>query len=603
MMQPGEQINGKYRLIRMIGDGGMGSVYEALHEVLGTPVALKFLHADLASKPNVASRFLREARVSATIKSTYVTRVTDVETTPDGIPFLVMELLSGESLQAFIERRGRIPVAESVGIMAQVLLGIEAAHACGVVHRDLKPENIFLCSGDSGYEIKLLDFGVAKVRETSSVVLDEKGLTRPGSLMGTPEYMAPEQMFTAERVDHRADLFSAGVILYEMISGRRPADGDSPQQIISLVAAGRVTSLSELMPELPMALASLVHRAMHAHVEQRFDSAAAMRQALAAFSEGVSFPGRQALDAPASAVAPALVKGVSPFVGAAALDATARSADNEAANAPVPAERISAEAQVRASDPAQRPVRTAAAPAFGQGGAQAPQSPDAGRRGASGRTAALAEAQRPDAPGARYGSAPSPAQQAQQPRPQPQPSPQANATAMAPWQQPAGYARPPSPVAHYGAVGSPHYSYPMARAGGGNTATRWLVAGLLAFGAGLVVTLVLLIQGSRSTADDMPPMPQLLDEGVGEPAPVTIAPQAFMPESTPLPVPEPAATTVKDAGASAQPTATSTSKPPAKDAGADAGNTTVIVIPTPWPLPTGIPTLFPLPTWPPPKSN
>jgi serine/threonine protein kinase len=189
-------VRGKYRIVRLIGDGGMGSVYEARHEGLGSPVALKFLHPDLARRPGLAQRFAREARVSAAIQSPHVTRVTDVDLTEDGTPYLVMELLNGRSLGALLDGppEGRPSRDESVDFALQILLGLEAAHALGVVHRDLKPDNVFITTTPGGPVAKLIDFGIAKVKESGEY---KQGLTFAGILMGTPEYMAPEQLFSA----------------------------------------------------------------------------------------------------------------------------------------------------------------------------------------------------------------------------------------------------------------------------------------------------------------------------------------------------------------------------------------------------------------------
>ncbi len=216
---PGDVIGGKYRIVRLIGDGGMGTVYEAHHEFLETSVALKFLHAELAQRAGLGSRFLQEARVSARIRSPHVTHVTDVDQTADGSPYLVMELLHGEPLQQAMDRRGKLPPEQAVDFALQILSGLESAHAIGVVHRDLKPDNVFIVPATGGPLLKLIDFGIAKLRASTEF---QKGLTRAGVIMGTPEYMAPEQLFAAENVDHRADLYSLGVILFEMLSGPSP---------------------------------------------------------------------------------------------------------------------------------------------------------------------------------------------------------------------------------------------------------------------------------------------------------------------------------------------------------------------------------------------
>jgi serine/threonine protein kinase len=288
---PNDVIGGKYRITRLIGDGGMGAVYEARHEVLGSPVALKFLHAELAKRPGLATRFLQEARVSASIQSPHVTRVTDVDRTADGSPYLVMELLAGESLQDLLDRELKLDRDRSLDFALQILCGLEAAHALGVVHRDLKPDNVFITPSAGGPVLKLLDFGIAKLREANEY---KKGLTRPGAVMGTPEYMAPEQLYAADQVDHRADIYSLGAILYEMLSGERPADGDDAPSIIAQVAQGHVKSLDEHVADLAPALVAAVHRALAPNREDRFGSAHEFRAALAPLAGALSHAGRLA---------------------------------------------------------------------------------------------------------------------------------------------------------------------------------------------------------------------------------------------------------------------------------------------------------------------
>src|SRR5262249_31573064 len=158
---PGSLVGGKYRIVRLIGEGGMGAVFEARHEHLGSRVALKFLLPDLAERPGLVARFLQEARVSAAIRSPHVTQVMDVDQTSDGSPYLVMELLEGESLEQRLARGARPNMQEALYIGVQILAALEAAHAHGVVHRDLKPDNVWLSPGPQGPQVKLLDFGIA----------------------------------------------------------------------------------------------------------------------------------------------------------------------------------------------------------------------------------------------------------------------------------------------------------------------------------------------------------------------------------------------------------------------------------------------------------
>ena len=279
--QPGDLINGKYRLIRLIGDGGMGSVFEARHEYLGTVVALKFLHMELASRPGLVARFLREARLSASIKSDHIARVTDVDQGSDGAAYLVMELLEGESLRTLLDREGRLSPKVALDYTLQMLDGLEAAHAIGVVHRDLKPENVFIVTTAKGPLVKLLDFGIAKLRSSKEL---QGGLTRPGVMMGTPEYMAPEQAYAADSVDVRADVFSVGAILYEMLSGKRPAEGDDPLEIAAFIMAQKVPRLSQVEQTIPDPLADVVHRAMAPMPADRFTTVGELRSALTSAS-------------------------------------------------------------------------------------------------------------------------------------------------------------------------------------------------------------------------------------------------------------------------------------------------------------------------------
>ncbi len=283
-------LGGKYRIIRRIGVGGMGSVYEAKHEGLGTPVAIKVLLPQLAKVPTVADRFRREAQVSATLKSPHVIQVTDVDQLPDGRPYLVMELLVGESLEALLDKSKTLSREEAVDLGLQILLGLECAHALGVVHRDLKPGNVFLDTRGEGRVAKLLDFGVAKVKATPEF----QALTRPGMVMGTPEYMAPEQAFSADQADARSDIYSVGVMLYEMLSGALPAEGSLPIAVAHLVMTNQVRPLRELCPGLPQGLLNLVHRAMQPDRSARFESALEMRRALSAFAGELSHAGRVA---------------------------------------------------------------------------------------------------------------------------------------------------------------------------------------------------------------------------------------------------------------------------------------------------------------------
>jgi len=288
--QVGQLINNKYRLVRLIGDGGMGSVYEARHELLGTTVALKFLHAMLSRRKGLVERFLQEAQVSARIKSIHVANVSDVDRTPEGLAYMVMEYVEGDTLQTRYEKNyragKRMAEDEAFDIMLQMMEGVNAAHALDIVHRDLKPDNVILSTNGRGRTlVKILDFGIAKLKASGEM---DRGLTRPGVVMGTPEYMAPEQAFSADRVDARADVFSMGVMFFEMLAGRRPVGGDNAHAIAAQYLEGRVAKLEELAPNLAGPLCVAVHKAMAAEPEQRFDSVQDFRAAIAPYGPRAS---------------------------------------------------------------------------------------------------------------------------------------------------------------------------------------------------------------------------------------------------------------------------------------------------------------------------
>jgi len=276
MITIGTVVGGKYRLVRLLGDGGMGSVYEALHTGLGSRVAVKVLHPDLARRAGLVERFLQEARVAAQIRSPHVVHVTDVDRTPEGDAYIVMDLLEGETLSGALERQRKLPAPVACEYAMQILEALEAAHALGVIHRDLKPENVFLTFAGGKPALKLIDFGIAKARRTD----EQKNLTVAGVVMGTAEYMAPEQARSADSVDARADVYAVGVMLYEMIAGSRPVAGDDARVVASKVERGEVVPLLRAAPEAPRELAGLVHRAMAARPELRFASANEMRLAL-----------------------------------------------------------------------------------------------------------------------------------------------------------------------------------------------------------------------------------------------------------------------------------------------------------------------------------
>jgi len=300
----GTVIQGKYRLVRALGDGGMGAVFEGEHVVLGTLVAVKVLHPEMVRRPEIIQRFLQEARVAAQIRSAHVVRVLDVDRTPAGDAYIVMELLQGESLAALLDRQRKLTTVIACEYARQILDALEAAHSLGIVHRDLKPENVFVTIDGGKETLKLIDFGIAKARQSDP---SKRGLTVAGAMMGTPEYMAPEQARSADRVDARADIYAAGVMLFEMLSGKRPVSGDDARVVAFRVERGDVEPLVRAAPEVPRELAGLVHRAMAPQPELRFSTATEMRLALERLMPGsqvsTASMGLRALPSPSTATA------------------------------------------------------------------------------------------------------------------------------------------------------------------------------------------------------------------------------------------------------------------------------------------------------------
>ncbi len=269
MSRVGETIAGKYRVIAPIGVGGMGTVYAARHLQLDTPLALKFLTSEADGS---VERFLREAKASAALKSEHVCRVTDYGL--DGeTPYIAMELLEGEDLAAVL-RGGKVAIGTAIDYVIQACIGIAEAHALGIVHRDLKPGNLFLTRRPDGSAlIKVLDFGVAKV-----VVAGEVALTQTASVIGSPAYMSPEQVRSSRSVDARSDVWSLGVILYELIADRYPFKGESLTDLAVAIATEPHLPLGEA-PELEAVIA----RALQKDPERRYVDVAAFASALEPF--------------------------------------------------------------------------------------------------------------------------------------------------------------------------------------------------------------------------------------------------------------------------------------------------------------------------------
>ncbi|MBI5486687.1 MAG: serine/threonine protein kinase [Deltaproteobacteria bacterium] len=276
-------LDGKYRLGRLCGRGGVGEVYEAVHAVIGMRVAIKLIRREWAGDSELAARFLQEARAAAAVGHPGIVHVHDVGTTPEGRTYLVMELLEGEDLEKVLRRRSRLPPAEIVPVLCDALDALDAAHSKGIVHRDLKPENIFLVAGPRRRTaVRILDFGIARLAgapETAS------RLTLPGTVMGTPYYMSPEQVAGAATIDGGADIYALGIVLFEALTGKLPFAGKNVQETLCEVLEAPFPSARELCPEIPEELERVIRKATARKREERFREAAAFAAALEPFRE------------------------------------------------------------------------------------------------------------------------------------------------------------------------------------------------------------------------------------------------------------------------------------------------------------------------------
>ena len=307
----GRTLADTYSILRAIGEGGMGRVYEARHTRIGKRFALKLLHPEYARQPEVLSRFQREAEAAASINHPNVGDVYDIGKTADGRPFIVAELLEGRELAEYLSERSRLEIPLAIRITRQICKALSAAHAKGIVHRDMKPENVFL-TGDLGSPVvKVIDFGISKVHEVGG-----QALTKTGMIMGTPSYMAPEQA-RGERVDHRADVYAVGAILYQIVTGKRPFDRGDPTATITAVLLEEPERPCDLNPSLPSSLEIVIQRAMAKSADDRYSSMDALDADLAAFAG----PGKSSI-APPSAHAQA------------SADARARGSDSAALSRP-----------------------------------------------------------------------------------------------------------------------------------------------------------------------------------------------------------------------------------------------------------------------------
>ncbi|HEX8115144.1 MAG TPA: serine/threonine-protein kinase, partial [Kofleriaceae bacterium] len=310
----GQTVDGRYTILEQIGEGGMGAVYRAEHQRLGRQVAIKFLHQAYAKDHEALDRFFNEARAAATLGHPNIAESFDVGELSDGSPFIVLELLQGRSIHAEVRRTGRLSIRRALRIARQIALGLDAAHQRGIVHRDLKSENVHLVErGDTPDHVKILDFGVARILENSA------SITQPGHLIGSPEVMPPEQILSPHTVDARVDIYAAGVILYQMLSGHKPFESVPMPALFHRI-------LEEPPPPLtflPDDVRALVEDAMARDRDQRIQTANELRDridACLAASPGTPLrtPAPEDIDitgpAPADVTSPSLLAAPVPTI-------------------------------------------------------------------------------------------------------------------------------------------------------------------------------------------------------------------------------------------------------------------------------------------------
>jgi serine/threonine-protein kinase len=299
---PGDVVGGKYRLTRALGEGGMGVVFEAEHLRLRQSVAIKFLRTDVIVMPDAVERFEREARASCRMRGPHVVHVLDVDSDAQGRPYMVMEMLRGRDLEAELHARGALPVAEAVDWILQACAAVAEAHAAGIVHRDLKPSNLFVAEEAGTRVLKVLDFGISKIAR------DEPATTSIAVTVGTPLYMSPEQVRSSRDVDGATDIWSLGIILYELVAGTPPFRGTTTAAIAAIVADA-TPRLRDVRPGLPEELERALMTALAKAPGDRFPCVEAFAAALMPFAspEGIagpfSFrPSRQAVESACSAM-------------------------------------------------------------------------------------------------------------------------------------------------------------------------------------------------------------------------------------------------------------------------------------------------------------
>jgi serine/threonine protein kinase len=287
--QAGEVLDGKYRIEKLLGEGGMGAVAKATHMLRRAPVALKFMSPAVLALQGAVERFVNEGVAASQIDSDHVVKVFDVGRMPSGAPYLVMEFLDGQDLAQILHRDGgRLSIPRAVHFTIQTLRALQTAHQAGIIHRDMKPSNVFVIDKDGEPDfVKLVDFGISKVRSDDPEGKGNANLTKTNSALGTPLYMSPEQARSPRDVDARTDLYSVGAILYELLSGRTPYTSDTGEftEILFKIFTTDPEPLRNLRPDVPEALAAVIHRALTRDLNTRFSSAHEFAEALTPFAD------------------------------------------------------------------------------------------------------------------------------------------------------------------------------------------------------------------------------------------------------------------------------------------------------------------------------
>lgn len=291
-LRVGDTLDGKYRIERELGRGGMGTVYEAHHVAIHRRVAVKMLKAALAVDDEMVHRFEREALAASSVRSKHVVEVFDVGALPSGERYMILEYLDGESLSQRLKRGGVMTPAEAFPLAAQLLDGLAAAHDAGIIHRDLKPANIYLCRADDDETlVKVLDFGVSKFS-----ALGGEAFTQTGALVGTPHYMAPELTEGASKADARSDIYGVGAILFRALTGKTPYTAETIHELIAKLIRQDPKRLADVAPQISTAAAQIVDRALAKDPDQRFPDARSMAKAL---RDLVADPSQLTVHAPA----------------------------------------------------------------------------------------------------------------------------------------------------------------------------------------------------------------------------------------------------------------------------------------------------------------